>query len=326
MPKGEVVTEPDDTLADGEENLIDLGEEQKDRRHAMQRNLTVDSHVARLNGAHPEPAASPKAQSFLRRTSSTAYTSDRESVQKKPMKPEMREHLKHLGPSNLASRPRQTRYNTVKIKPGSGSLAEGMSSSNDVPETPQNHSAAAQGGVGAGIVNSAGKDAKDGVLAVQAGYGTIPSASPPSPKKSRKGSLITHAENSAWSDRQRSTEELRPTTTRRSRAASDDTLRSMQSGIKSPSRKRGTARSGSITENIIDMGGIKKTVLETTSSSDDPEDGGAVVQGAEPSDGNVDDGKENNKPAEGGGKKKRRRKRKGGGTSGEEAPLLGQGS
>lgn len=30
VPKGEVVTEPDDTLAAGEENLIDLGEDNND--------------------------------------------------------------------------------------------------------------------------------------------------------------------------------------------------------------------------------------------------------------------------------------------------------
>lgn len=34
------------------------------------------------------------------------------------MDPELKNHLKHLGPSNAASRPRLTKINTVKIKPG----------------------------------------------------------------------------------------------------------------------------------------------------------------------------------------------------------------
>jgi metal transporter CNNM len=38
-------------------------------------------------------------------------------------------------------------------------------------------------------------------------------------------------------------------------------------------RKRGTARSGSITENIIEAGGFKKVVLQTNSSSDIEESG-----------------------------------------------------
>ena len=241
----------------------------------------------------------------------------------------MREHLKHLGPSNLASRPRTTRYNTVKIKPGPGSLAANESAFQDQPETPRTQSIAAQGGVGAGLLGSAGKDAKDGVLAVQTGYGTIPTGSPPSPSKSRKDGLVTLAESRSLSPQQSAEGRLKPPSDHRSRAASQDTLGSMQSGVKSPSKKRGTARSGSITENIVDLGGIKKTVLETTSSSDDPEDGGAQVPGDDgPADDNANGaGKENNKPSEGGGKKKRRRKKKkgGGGTSSEDAPLLGAG-
>jgi metal transporter CNNM len=31
---------------------------------------------------------------------------------------DLRAHLKHLGPSNVASRPKSTRFNAVKIKPG----------------------------------------------------------------------------------------------------------------------------------------------------------------------------------------------------------------
>ena len=103
----------------------------------------------------------------------------------------------------------------------------------------------------------------------------------------------------------------------------------MQSGAAfSPRAKRTPARSGSITENIIDAGGIKKTVLEMTSSSEDQDDGGAQVGGDGHSDGNGDAGKENNKPGESSWKKKRRRKKKPAGSKGgvnEDAPLLDDG-
>ena len=305
VPKGEVVHEPDDSLANGEENLIDMDEENKDPHQAMRRVSTTDGQT-KTNGVHQDLGTSPRKTSVLRRSSSIQNSSDRESSQKKPMTAEMREHLKHLGPSNLASRPRTTRYNTVKIKPGGAPLGEGVRKINDSFGAPGvGH--AAQGGVGAGLINSGGKDAKDGVLALQAGYGSIPSGSPPSPKNSRKGRLVAHAEQEARRSR-------------RSRNNSGSTLGSLHSGSPRPRSKRGTARSGSITENIIDAGGFKKTVLEMTSSSDDPEgNGGAPLKDTGHSDG-PSDGKGNERQEGIGGRKKRRRRKK---KDGEEQPLLG---
>ena len=314
-----MVTDPEDTLADGEENLIDLGEDNKDPHHAMRRHATTDGHAARLNRLQPEHGTSPKVQSLVRRNSSTAYGSDREASQRRPSKGEVPEQFKRLEPSNLASRPRQTRYNTVKIKPGGGSLADGIGKSQDTPIPPQMQPVAAQGGIGAGLVG-AGKDAKDGVLALQAGYGSINSGSPPSPKNSRKGNLVALAENGI-----EGSQDTRPGSRRKSRTASEDTVGSIRSSAFSPRSKRVSARSGSITENIIDAGGIKKTVLEMTSSSEDVEDGGAHIGGDGASDGNDSAGKENRKPGGGSGRKKRRRKRNPVGAKAgesEDRPLL----
>ena len=277
VPKGEVVTEPDSTIAEGEENLIDIdGDHGKDAfGAAVKHNPTLENH-ARTNGNNAELATSPGARHVNRRTSSIANVSDREGggSRPRPMNPEMREHLKHLGPSNLASRPRTTRYNTVKIKPGAGSLVEAIK--DGTTETPRTGSTAAQGGVGAGLLNSAGKDAKDGVLALQAGYGTIPSGSPPSPKKSRKGSLVAMASEETRKARAGADEIGRRGSRHHSPANSHSTLGSTDGMLSTqlPSN-RGTVRSGSITENIIEAGGITKTVLEMTSSSDDPEDSAA---------------------------------------------------
>ena len=323
VPKGAIVTDPDDTIADAPEDLIDLGEDNKDPREAMRRHAT---HTGRVNG---NEIGAPQKVQGLRRTSSTAYSSAGDSTQKR-VKPSLQDQWKNLGPSNPASRPKQTRYNTVKIKPGAGSLSENLNkTANNTPR----QSVAAQGGVGAGLVSSAGKDAKDGVLAVQAGYGSIHSGSPPSPKVPRKSSLVPSQHTGDDRPRVRrdsSPEENRPKSKHRSRAASQSTLGSMHSGIRSPNnRNRGTTRSGSITEQIVDAGGIRKTVLEMTSSSDDrdQEEGGAGLRGGSgPSNGNGAERKENDKP-DGSGKKKRRRKRRPAtkASENEETPLLSNG-
>jgi metal transporter CNNM len=192
--------------------------------------------------------------------------------------------------------------------------------------------AAPQGGVGAGLLQSAGKDAKDGVLALQAGYGTIGSTPPDSkrPKTPSKGhqsvSEIDHDPSTPIKSNEDTPTNRRPApSTSKSRPTSQSTLGSLQSRD-SPTRsrtKRGAVRSGSITENIIDRDGIKKVVLETTSSSDDSGSGGARVDGQE-------EEREENKrpepsseePTSGGKKKRRRRKRKADKSSEEERGLL----
>ena len=322
VPKGQIVEDPDDTIAEGQENLIDVGDDQKEVHPGMKRAPTVDGHTLQING-HQDIPISPQRASQLRRTSSVQNTSDRETTQKKPMHPDIREHLKHLGPSNPASRPRTTRYNTVRIKPGAGASADEHRASVDATASERRPSSiagqggasatAAQGGVGAGLLSSAGKDAKDGVLALQAGYGSIPSGSPPSPKNSRRGPLVAYAEEEARKSKSRSSA--------RSRTDSHSTVDSLRSGITSPGpRRKGTARSGSITENIVDTGGIKKTVLELTSSSEDPERSGeASAQNGEQSKGMSDQGQQDNEARS--GKKKRRRKKKK--RDGENEPLLG---
>ena len=104
------------------------------------------------------------------------YRVPQKENQKKP-----KDLSKNLGPSNLASRPRTTRYNTVKIKPGGAGLSDAAHKQAQESRSEPRHvsaSPAPQGGVGAGLLSSAGKDAKDGVIAVQAGYGTM-GVSPP---------------------------------------------------------------------------------------------------------------------------------------------------
>ena len=347
VPKGEIVTETDDTLVEDKDDMKDLGADGKSQ--PTKRSQTV----ATENTTHPnELAASPKGKPYFRRASSGGKTSERDTSKPRQMPAGMREHLKHLGPSNLASRPRSTRYNTVKIKPGAGSFADSVKSPAPDPEHDRGHDdelssrraseAAAQGGVGAGLLSSAGKDASDGVLAVHAGYGTMPSAIPESPtgsRSSRKNSnLMAKASEEIRQAKLAADDNNQNSSRHRSRTNSHSTLGSLDEGLKSPSGflpKRGVARSGSITEQIIEAGGIKKTVLELTSSSSEPEtsaaNAGSSSRSRDDQDGNVDgDGgvKLHEEDGSGGGaaggaKKKRRRKKRKPTSGGESEPLLG---
>lgn len=327
VPKGEVFPTENPIVASNDENLIDLDDGDKNPKpQALRRNAT-DVPAVNFNGSRSDLGASPKSASYLRRTSSLAGASDHEGPPKRSSTAELREHLKHLGPSNLASRPRQTRYNTVKIKPGDGSISEGASK---VLST----SAAPQGGVGAGLLNSAGKDAKDGVQAVQAGYGSM-GTTPISIKKDDQGFPFDVAnlpsEQTQETDKNN---QISSNQSQENHSNSHSTLGSLDGGFQSKKSPKynSVARSGSITENIIDAGGIKKTVLELTSSSSEDVENRTAEDNEEEDDnqvqledgdsrGSANDGKGNNAKGEG-GKKKRRRKKKKGSKSNENTPLL----
>lgn len=209
---------------------------------------------------------------------------------------EIREHLKHLGPSNLASRPRQTRYHAVKIKRSSTSpsrsaqtdFESGHSTSDSQKLNPS--STAYQGGIGAGLLNSAGPDAKDGAHALKIGYGTM--ASPDSLSKGTNAQQykdlpqvsIPEAVHEEHEDQPRSgstreantvvqseESEDQPHSERTRKASSGDcSIQSSHSPPTFPYHNRGPARSGDITEQVVDVNGIRKVVLHAncTSSSE----------------------------------------------------------
>ncbi|KAL8956268.1 MAG: hypothetical protein Q9183_006358 [Haloplaca sp. 2 TL-2023] len=331
-----------------DEDLIDVNDESKPQHKALQRTQSQDQ----ANGALPDAGDAASRRNSLRRTASIAsVTKDGQP------KPANMDQFRNLGPSNLASRPRTTRYNTVKIKPGGGTLTENLAKASvnapaGSPLAMSTATPAPHGGVGTGLLSSAGKDASDGVLAIQQGYGTMGTP----PKDSGHGGKSSSGGPSAASQAKPAStipEIEEPTSYQHpnlnprsppSRSNSESTIGSLHrrsaSGPKglSPHMRRGEARSGSITENVVDMGGIKKVVLETTSSSEEAVKDGLGEQSedtnnrggdAEDDDGEEEDGERKG----GGGKKKRRRKnrrkgnghnRQGGGGAGgdENRPLL----
>lgn len=188
---------------------------------------------------------SPKT-TFLRRSSNGP---DGEAVAVRANVNDIREHLKHLGPSNLASRPKSTRYSTVKIKQAPDSRRQSRAENPEDQDLihEEERLPAPQGGEGEGLLRSAGHDAKDGVFAVKQGYGTLDFQKGDRTPGSRSQSQGLHS------------------------GPSSDTLGSINSAEGSPTSRKRQARSGSITENVVEAGGFRKMVLETSSSKDGDE-------------------------------------------------------
>jgi metal transporter CNNM len=326
----------------------------------------------RPNGNHqrklslPETSDNPPYSSFLVRRRSSGNRSTMEPVRSDD--PDFYSHLRHLGPSNAANRPKSTRINTVKIKPGqvpdipqtipeyarpASSPAPGLDSPSTVLAQ---DSHAPEGGVGEGLLASAGREASDGVHSLAVGYGTM--AAPASDRMSWKsgrsgpqedeprspfyeanenGEIIVdnqYEEPSRPQSQSRNgsiPEEQRPGTQRSKSASTIGSLHSAHSPSNSPLKKRHTARSGSISQNVVDVNGIKKIVLETTSSSDSEDKTLLVAQadGAQDSKDHSDD--ESNAGSKAGGNKKKQRKKRGkkkkgtGGDGEDSQPLLGDG-
>jgi metal transporter CNNM len=286
VQKGHIVGNPDNAaLSAPEDHLIDLTED----------NVTIIDSTAKpqTNGGSRSnsPAVfgtSPKT-TFIRRGSGGV---DGNFIQVRGNVNDMREHLKHLGPSNLASRPKTTRYNTVKIKPGhptnrNDSRTDSTNHHDSIIEEPYHDLPAAHGGEGEGLLKSAGKEASDGVQALQQGYGSINRNFSPTPSKlskSERDNVDGTLEQTLKSQGLRHNSSPRPENDILQNQRSDrssDTLGSLVSHSNSPTRKtRRSARSGSITENIIEAGGVRKVVLETNSSSgEDGDDRDSRIDG-----------------------------------------------
>lgn len=133
---------------------------------------------------------------MMRRKSSNASESRIEAMKRAvPVRSNtqgLMKHLTHLGPSNVASRPKSTKFSSVKIKPGVGTIPEGQQTTTgiDAPDKPnpiaeEPHSDIIGDGEGADLLHNAGVDASSGVVSViQAGYGTM---TPQSRSHSRPG-------------------------------------------------------------------------------------------------------------------------------------------
>lgn len=334
------------TSYDGD--LIDIHEGETLPPLDIQRVKTTDGIPPKAKSS--DRNASPRQAAFpmRRRSSATDHKPQRYSSE------EMREHLKHLGPSNLASRPKATRSTTVKIKPGNAKGHPTSQAADDGYDTPSRRISGSagdiQGGFGEGVITSSGKEASDGVKALQHSYGSFhgsPTKSRPfaSASKGVQADSVDLVEvgdedgDSVQNDNSRGREDSRSSDDRRRDSRSTSTVRSLprrEKKFDSPTHPHlGPARSGSITENIIDVNGIRKVVLQTNSSSSNDEDENSGANKSRQDDHSQSRSattdflglSDQRNPDEGHGeaaKKKRRRRRKQGQGQGkgEQEPLM----
>lgn len=213
---------------------------------------------------------------------------------------EIREHLKHLGPSNLASRPRQTRYSAVKIK--RGSISSPSRSAQTSLDLMPSHPAI-------GLPASSDTDLTPGGLNPRDGAHALRMSS--TPRKS-PDSGIRHGPTVSIPEQVTEEQGSVPHSANSGRTKSPGSRE--QDGDQSYATSyvhRGPARSGSITEHIVDVNGIRKVVLHTTSSNSSSEAEAQpsrpkfpIRQGSEIIDLNETDGDHTDRS-----KKKRRRRR-----------------
>jgi metal transporter CNNM len=278
----------------------------------------------------PEQSDNLRPATFMLRRRSTGNKS---SDPLRSDDPEVMKHLKHLGPSNAANRPKSTRINTVKIKPGQiNSLQPEIPTT--IPEYSRppsqgvlaHNSHAPEGGIGEGLLSSAAGEASDGVHSLAVGYGTM---TPGTGAKNTVDDAISPGTQPTYAEVVNENGNGKNNSRSRERSHSHSTIGSLHSGrsrSRSPPKKRTTARSGSISENIIDVNGVKKIVLETTSSSDSEDKlANSQTDGAEDSRQHSEAESQN---ANKGGESKKKRKKRGkkknkGGNSSESQPLLG---
>ncbi|CRG84007.1 Protein MAM3 [Talaromyces islandicus] len=235
-----------------------------------------------------------------------------------------------------ASRPRQTRYQNVKIKaPGVSPTRSGMADSDSgrfLVDLPRRSSEVAsnKSGIDPRAQLSPLITPKDGVQALRQTYGTmsetVSSKNPASGSATDGTNVIgyeTIYENGEDSRRPSSS-----SIPNRSNVNSSHSSEERSPGhSKSSSIMSGPARSGSITEQVLDVNGVRKVVLQTTNSS--PSETG---RGMNDSTNNLNQQKyteSDTQPIQSevgssnaSKKKRRRRKKKNDGYDPENAPLL----
>ncbi|KAH9827839.1 hypothetical protein Tdes44962_MAKER02773 [Teratosphaeria destructans] len=235
-------------------------------------------------GSAPNAATKIPSTTFtMRRKSSNA--SDTVNDPNQPIKMRgnpavMKKHLAHLGPSNAANRPKPTKYTSVKIKPAVSTIPENRPT--DQKEN-QSHARSRSHDESNERSSLLGGQPSDGVQALRQTYGTDEyeggrprgMSEPQRPMSAAEASQMAEEYTKtppAPQPRAETSKEYLKVPGSPSTADDDesgDTVGDMnRTATRERSKARRQARSGSITETTIDVGGVKKTVLETNSSSD----------------------------------------------------------
>ncbi|EXJ64669.1 hypothetical protein A1O7_01007 [Cladophialophora yegresii CBS 114405] len=328
IPKTYILPDEPSTVNGAGPELVDIAESEILSPDDLQRAKTAEN-----------PPKKKDVVGARRRSSANSMGGDNKAGRRNASTDEIKEHLKHLGPSNLASRPRTTRYNTVKIKPGTATATkpEGrLTPARRISEPASEY----QGGIGEGLLSSGGKNASGGVQALKQGYDTISGS--PSERRPHSANKAVQAgppldkdlDHNGTPDQD--TYQERPSVRTMDSQSTIGSLPGSRQQSRSPYyHHKGPARSGSITENIVDTNGFRKVVLEMTSSSESNEEdensGANKGQHSYDENGNsttkLRGGNQENPddhPEDDSKKKKRRKRKHGRGNGkGERQPLLG---
>lgn len=232
---------------------------------------------------------SPMPGTFLLRRASAGLDGRMENVPVRASYNDIRQHLKHLGPSNPASNPKATKSTTVKIKPGvvvhdaprASPVAEQV-----IQEEPRVENDEEDGDETTSLLRPA-LTPKDGAQALAQKYGTTGSSplSRSVENNSPAKANLDDTANKAVQTTETAEPAEQPSYASITAQPPQQELHSKSSGSGSElapadqtspysHRKDLFARSGSITENIVESRGIRKVVLETTSSNEDEEEQG----------------------------------------------------
>ncbi|KAH8884592.1 DUF21-domain-containing protein [Thozetella sp. PMI_491] len=227
-------------------------------------------------------SSSPKATTFMMRRRSTGLDGQgaKTGVPVRANIEEMRQHLKHLGPSNRATNPKETRSTTVKIKPG---LHYPRSSSVDILGDRDD-----EGDENTPLLR-APVSGKDGIQALSQSYGSAATsdiARITSPANAGAQPTVAiepvddaceQIDQATQTSTKGSQGDLPPATASRPSSSEGSGQGTGSNSIPTP--RRIYVRSGSITENVVESRGVRKVVLETTSSQDE-EDLGLATGGS----------------------------------------------
>ncbi|KAK3995309.1 putative transporter [Cladorrhinum sp. PSN332] len=227
----------------------------------------------------PQLSGSPKLATIMMRRGSSGLDGHSVTVPVRANFEDIRQHLKHLGPSNPATNPKNTRSTTVKIKPGTGiptvtrsALPEGTTEETALVEEEE------EGDETTSLLRPQ-VTGKDGIQALQQTYGSnsptvaVQLASPANGEVPVLN--LETADQVKLTPSKRSPTEANGTeaTSGQRSISSSESIHSARNDVNNSNLvpKRGYVRSGSITENIVESRGVRKVVLETTSSNDDDE-------------------------------------------------------
>lgn len=286
--------------------------------HATQGvDISDDAGRANETPTMHEPSVlstSPKTATLMMRRSSAGVDGQfiRTTVPLRANFEDIKEHLKHLGPSNPATNPKKTQSTTVKIKPGTGAhpTPQARAASVSEPVAQESHLEAEEeeGDETTGLLRPQ-VTGKDGIQALRKSYGSVspvltvqlaspengvpelaldeedqgtksiqtqPSARNSPPQPGAEAAAPGHKRGSSSGE---SANSQRVETTAANNNNNGNTNNGNNNNVLT--FKRANVRSGSITENVIESRGVRKVVLETTSSNDDDESAVATATSPE---------------------------------------------